>query len=120
MHYFVSFYFCNHLNEEEREVVAFLLLSFRCLVTVDVLWLFSMLLCVGSQFVIMVFPDHTHLLFDIAPKVQMYLGYVFAPLTSCFIFELVIFTLWKRETKIICLLWEYFVLLCCSVSCFCV
>ena len=34
------FQFCNHLEEEERELVA-LLLSSGCLVIVNVLWLFS-------------------------------------------------------------------------------
>ena len=31
------FQFCNHLEEEERELVALLLLSYRCLVTVNVM-----------------------------------------------------------------------------------
>ena len=55
------FKFCNHLDEEER---ALLLLSFRCLVSVYVLWLFLTVSLVGIQFVIVVFPDHTHLLYD--------------------------------------------------------
>ena len=46
----------------KRELVALLLLPFGCLVTVNVLWLFLMVLWVGLQFVIVVFPDHTHLL----------------------------------------------------------
>ena len=37
MHYFVSFLVCNHLEEEERELVALLLLSYECVVTVCVL-----------------------------------------------------------------------------------
>ena len=41
------------------------LLSFRCLVTVNVLWLFLTVPWVGLQCVIVVFPDHTHLLLDI-------------------------------------------------------
>ena len=36
----------------------------RCLGTFGVLWLFLTVLCVGLQCVIMVFPDHTHLLFS--------------------------------------------------------
>ena len=48
-----------------RELVALLLLSFGCLVTVNVLWFCLLVLWVGLQFVIVVFPDHTHLLFDI-------------------------------------------------------
>ena len=60
--------FCKHLDEEKRALltlVALLLLSFGCLVAVNVLWLFITVPWVGLQFVIMVFPDHTHLLFNI-------------------------------------------------------
>ena len=46
----------------KRELFAFLLLSFGCLVTVNVLYLFPTMLWVGLQFVIVVFPDHTRLL----------------------------------------------------------
>ena len=42
----------------KRELVPLLLLSFECLVTVNVLWLFLIVAWVGLQFVI--FPDHTH------------------------------------------------------------
>ena len=45
-------------------MVALLLFSFRCLVTVNVLWLFLMVPWVGLQCVIVVFLDHTHLLFS--------------------------------------------------------
>ena len=44
-------------------LVALLFLSFGCLVTVNVVWLFLTMLWVGLQFVSVVFPDHTHLLF---------------------------------------------------------
>ena len=44
-------------------LVALLLLSFGCLVTVNVLWLFLTMPWVGLQFVSVVFPDHTPLLF---------------------------------------------------------
>ena len=47
----------------ESELVALLLLSFGCLVTANVLWLSFTVPWVGLQFVIVVFPDHTHLLF---------------------------------------------------------
>ena len=40
-----------------------LLLSFRCLVTVNVMWLFLTVPWVGLQCVIVLSPDHTHLLF---------------------------------------------------------
>ena len=49
--------------KRKRELFALLLLSFRCLVTVNVLWLFLMVPLVGLQCVIVVFPDHSHLLF---------------------------------------------------------
>ena len=39
----------------------FLGFNVRCLVTVSVLWLFTTVLWVGQQCVIVVFPDHTHL-----------------------------------------------------------
>ena len=47
-----------------RKLVALLLLSYRCIDTINVLWLFLTVPWVGLQFVIVVFPDHTHLLFD--------------------------------------------------------
>ena len=48
-------------------MVALLLLSFGCLVTVNILWLFLTVPWVGMQCVIVVFPDHTHLLSDVLP-----------------------------------------------------
>ena len=58
MHYFVSI-----IVLRKRKLVALLLLSYRCLVTVNVLWLFLTVPWVGMQYVIVVFPDHTHSLF---------------------------------------------------------
>ena len=49
----------------KRELVALLLLSFECLVTVNVLWLFLRVPWIGLQCENMVFPDHTELLFAI-------------------------------------------------------
>ena len=49
----------------KREQVTLLLLFFRCLVTVNVFWLFLTVPCVGLQCVIVVFPDYTHLFFDV-------------------------------------------------------
>ena len=46
----------------KRELVALLLLSFGCLVTVNVLYLFLTAPLVGLQFVIVGFPAHTYLL----------------------------------------------------------
>ena len=37
-------------------------MSFGCLVTVNILWLFSAVQLLGLQFVIVGFPDHTHCL----------------------------------------------------------
>ena len=48
----------------KRELVALLSLSSWCLVIVE--WLFLGVPWVCLQFVIVVFPDHTHLLFFIA------------------------------------------------------
>ena len=45
----------------KRELVALLSLSFWCLLIV--VWLFLAVPWVSQQFVIVVFPDHTHLLF---------------------------------------------------------
>ena len=47
----------------KRKLVALLLLSYRCFVTVNVLWLFLTVLRDSLQCVIVIFPDHTHLLF---------------------------------------------------------
>ena len=44
-------------------VVALLLLSYRCNVTINGLWLFHMVSWVGLQCVIVVLHDHNHLLF---------------------------------------------------------
>ena len=46
--------------KRKKKLVALFLLSFRCLVTVYILWLFLTLPWVGLQCVIVVFPDHTH------------------------------------------------------------
>ena len=46
----------------KRELVPLLYLSFRYLVTVSVLWLF-LTIPVGLQCVVVVLPDHIHLLF---------------------------------------------------------
>ena len=59
---------CVHSSFEiilkrKRKLVALLLLSYRCIVTINVLWLFLTMPLVGLQYVILVFPDHTHLLF---------------------------------------------------------
>ena len=55
----------------KRKLVALLSLSSWCLVIV--VWLFLAVLWVCLQFVIVVFPDHTHLLLQILSKPFMYL-----------------------------------------------
>ena len=57
------------------ELVAILLLSFMCRVVV--LWLFLMVQGVGIQCVIVVFPDHTHLLFNCYYNRQIYSGFCY-------------------------------------------
>ena len=47
----------------KRKLVFFQLLSYSCFETINVPWLFLTLPRVGLQCVIVVFPDHTHLLF---------------------------------------------------------
>ena len=59
---------CVHSNfaiilKRKRQLVALLLLSYRCIVTINVRWLFLAVPWVGLQCVIVVFPDHTHLHF---------------------------------------------------------
>ena len=46
----------------KRELDALLKLSSRCLVTVGIVWFFFPMSCAGMQRVIVLFPDHTHLL----------------------------------------------------------
>ena len=46
--------------KRKRKLVDLLLLSYRCIVTINVLWLFLTVLWVGLQYVIVVFPDHPH------------------------------------------------------------
>ena len=52
--------------KRKSELVAFLLLPYRCLGTVNVMCIFLMVPWVGLQCVIVVFPDHSHLLFVVS------------------------------------------------------
>ena len=61
--------FCVHSSfavilKRKRKLVALLLLPHRCIVTIDVVWLFLTVPLVGVQYVIVVVPDHTHLLYN--------------------------------------------------------
>ena len=49
--------------KRKRKLVALLLWSLRCCVTINVLWLFLAVTLDCLQCVNVVFPDHTHLLF---------------------------------------------------------
>ena len=49
--------------KRKRKLVALLLLSYRSIVTINVLLLFLTAPWVGLQLLIVVFPDHTHSLF---------------------------------------------------------
>ena len=49
--------------KRKRKLVHLLLSSYRCIVTINVLWLFLTVTWVGLQCVVVVFSDHTHLLF---------------------------------------------------------
>ena len=65
MHYFVSIlYSFAIILKRNRKLAALLLMPYRCIVTINVLWLFFMVPLVGLQYVIVVFPDHTHLPFN--------------------------------------------------------
>ena len=43
--------------KRKRKLVALLVLSYRCIVTINVLWLFLTVQGVGLKYVIVVFPD---------------------------------------------------------------
>ena len=45
--------------KRKRKLAALLLLSYRCIVTINILLLFLTVPWVGLQYVIVVFPDHT-------------------------------------------------------------
>ena len=47
--------------KRKRKLVALLVLSYRCIVTINALWLFLTLPWVGLQCVIVVFPDRKYL-----------------------------------------------------------
>ena len=49
--------------KRKRKLVVLLLMSYRCIVTINVLLLFLIVSWVGQQCMFVVFPDHTHFLF---------------------------------------------------------
>ena len=59
--------------KRKRKLVALLLLSYRCIGTINVLWLFLTLLWVGPQCVIVVFHKHiTHFLHTISTQIGFF------------------------------------------------
>ena len=60
--------------KRKRERVALLWLSYRCLVTIPVLWLFVTVPWVSLRCVIVVFPDHIHLLFFCTYNLCVFVG----------------------------------------------
>ena len=61
---------CVHSNfaiilKRKRKLVALLLLSYRCIVTINGLWLFLTVPLVGLQYVLVIFPDKSRLLFAV-------------------------------------------------------
>ena len=58
----------NKQMKKKREMVVLLLLSYGYLVTVNVQWLFLLMQWVGPEFMIVVFPDHTHSLPGLVTK----------------------------------------------------
>ena len=68
LYLFCYAFLCVHSSfaiilERKRKLVVLLLLFYICIVTINVLWLFLVVPWVGLQCVIVVFPDHTHLVF---------------------------------------------------------
>ena len=60
--------------KRKRKLVAFLLLSYRCIVTLNAMWLFLNVSWVGLQCVIVVCPDHTQLLLRHRPNSVLTIG----------------------------------------------
>ena len=65
MNYFVSILVSAIILKRKRKLATLLLLSFRCIFTINMMWLFLTVPWVGLQYVIVVFPDHTHLLLEV-------------------------------------------------------
>ena len=51
--------------QRKGKLVALLLLSYRCIATINVLYFFLAVPWVGQQYVVVIFLGHTHLLFPI-------------------------------------------------------
>ena len=55
--------------KRKRKLVALVLLSYRCVVTINVMWFFLTVPWVGTQFVIVEFIDHTHFFCEMLLKI---------------------------------------------------
>ena len=51
--------------KRKRKLFALLLLSYSCIVTINILWLFITVPWVGLQYMSVVFPNHTQLFFEL-------------------------------------------------------
>ena len=70
--------------KRKRKLVALLLLSYRCIVTINVLRLFLTVPWVGLQYAIVVFPNHTHLHFNDKLQLKFYIAIeIFMSFLSC-------------------------------------
>ena len=63
MDYFFVHSMFTSILKKKRKLVALLLLSHRCIVIINVMWLFLTVPLVSLHCVIVVFPYHTHLHF---------------------------------------------------------
>ena len=63
--------------KRKRKLVALLLLSFRCIVTINVLWRFLTVPWVGLQCVLEVFSGYTHLLWGLKSIFGLLYGWPF-------------------------------------------
>ena len=61
----------------KKKLFAFLLLSYRCIVNINDLWLFLTVPWFRLQCAIVVFPDHTHLLLEDRNVMQRHHIYIY-------------------------------------------
>ena len=83
----------------KRELIALLYLSFWCLVMVERLFLAAAWGCL--QFVIVVFPDHTHLLF-LENRHIMHRHHKYCVISWCKIYVMLKTCIYYEETIIFC------------------
>ena len=86
------------------KLVTLLVLSYRCIVTINVLWLFLTVQSAGLQCMIVVFPDRSHLLFIYCLMVVLCLSLFWYALI-CILSSFAIIL--KRERGLVALLCLY-------------